>query len=359
MEKGVKMSRNGAGTYVLPAGQPVVTGTTISSATHNTLATDLANALTTSIATDGQSVVTANIPFAGYKLTGIGAATVNGDALRYENLATLATSAGIQVQTYTAFTTAGTSTAYTLTTAPPAGALVEDQRYQIEWHATSGASPTLARDGLAAKNIMIYDSTGTKIAAPTGSLVAGVKSDVVYDGTDYVILGVISTAVVGTFGAQTIAGLKTFSTYPAFPALGEVCVHTANGYGSTNTKIRRYSTVQVNNGGTDITYADSATLGASFTIGADGVYAVCGDESFTTGSIIGASVNATGADLTTNIAAIGIAKQLFANAIDSSNSFGTGARVKRFTAGDVIRPHHDGVAVGVTNISKFSVTRIS
>lgn len=78
------MARNGSGTYVLPAGQPVVTGTTISSTVHNTLASDLANALTTSMATDGQSVVTANIPLAGYKLTGLAAATVAGDAIRFE-----------------------------------------------------------------------------------------------------------------------------------------------------------------------------------------------------------------------------------------------------------------------------------
>lgn len=80
------MARNGSGTYVLPAGQPVVTGTTISSTTHNTLASDLANALTTSIATDGQSVISANIPFSGFKATGLGAATVAGDALRFEQL---------------------------------------------------------------------------------------------------------------------------------------------------------------------------------------------------------------------------------------------------------------------------------
>lgn len=87
--------RNGSGTYVLPAGQPVVTGTTISSTVHNTLANDLANALTTSIATDGQSVVTANIPFSGYKLMGIGAATVAGDAARYEQIGALALIQGV------------------------------------------------------------------------------------------------------------------------------------------------------------------------------------------------------------------------------------------------------------------------
>lgn len=78
------MARNGAGVYVLPAGQPVVTGATISSTTFNALTTDLANALTTSIASDGQTAMAANLPMGGNKLTGLAAATVAGDAIRFE-----------------------------------------------------------------------------------------------------------------------------------------------------------------------------------------------------------------------------------------------------------------------------------
>ena len=49
------MSRNGSGTYNLPSGNPVVTGTTITSTWANTTLSDIANALTGSVATDGQS----------------------------------------------------------------------------------------------------------------------------------------------------------------------------------------------------------------------------------------------------------------------------------------------------------------
>jgi len=75
------LPRNGSGTYSLPAGNPVVTGTTISSTVQNNTTSDIATALTQSIAVDGQSVVTANIPFGGHKLTGVAAATTSGDAL--------------------------------------------------------------------------------------------------------------------------------------------------------------------------------------------------------------------------------------------------------------------------------------
>ena len=55
------MSRNGSGTYSLPAGNPVVTGTTISSTWANTTLTDIANALTGSLAADGQTTATGNL----------------------------------------------------------------------------------------------------------------------------------------------------------------------------------------------------------------------------------------------------------------------------------------------------------
>jgi len=52
------MSRNGSGTYNLPAGNPVVTGTTISSTWANNTLSDIANSLTQSIAADGQTTIT-------------------------------------------------------------------------------------------------------------------------------------------------------------------------------------------------------------------------------------------------------------------------------------------------------------
>ena len=52
------MSRNGSGTYSLPSGNPVVTGTTISSTWANNTLSDIANGLTQSISADGQTPIT-------------------------------------------------------------------------------------------------------------------------------------------------------------------------------------------------------------------------------------------------------------------------------------------------------------
>ena len=83
------MSRNGSGTYSLPAGNPVVTNTTISSTWANNTLTDIATALTNSIAADGQTVVTGNIQMNSNKLTGLTQGTTNGDSVEYSQLAAI------------------------------------------------------------------------------------------------------------------------------------------------------------------------------------------------------------------------------------------------------------------------------
>ena len=84
------MSYNGSGTFnINTAGQPVVTGTVISSTAFNALTADLGTGLSTAITKNGQTTVTANIPFNGYKLTGIAVATASGDALSYGQAATV------------------------------------------------------------------------------------------------------------------------------------------------------------------------------------------------------------------------------------------------------------------------------
>jgi hypothetical protein len=80
------MAFNGSGTYNLPAGNPVVTGTTISSSTTNTTNSDIATALTNCITRDGQSTPSANLPMNAKKLTGLAAGTSAGDSVRYEQV---------------------------------------------------------------------------------------------------------------------------------------------------------------------------------------------------------------------------------------------------------------------------------
>lgn len=80
------MSRNGSGIYSLPTGNPVVTGTTITSNWANTTLSDLATAMTGSVASDGQTPITGNLQMGGNKVTGMGPGTSGTDAVNLNQL---------------------------------------------------------------------------------------------------------------------------------------------------------------------------------------------------------------------------------------------------------------------------------
>jgi hypothetical protein len=77
------MPRNGSGTYSLPAGNPVVTLTNITSSWANSTLSDIGTELTNSIDKLGRTAAAANLPMGGFKHTGAAAATAAGQYLTY------------------------------------------------------------------------------------------------------------------------------------------------------------------------------------------------------------------------------------------------------------------------------------
>lgn len=76
------------GTFTINStGQPVVTGTVISSTVFNAFTADLATGLSTCVLKDGTQTLTANIPMGTYILTGLGAGTANGHSVRWQQTA--------------------------------------------------------------------------------------------------------------------------------------------------------------------------------------------------------------------------------------------------------------------------------
>ena len=59
------MSRDGSGNFNLIAGNPVTTGTTIASTWANGTLSDIATALTNSIAKNGETIPIGNLPMGG------------------------------------------------------------------------------------------------------------------------------------------------------------------------------------------------------------------------------------------------------------------------------------------------------
>lgn len=165
------MARNGSGTYSLPAGNPVVTGTTVSSTWANTTLTDIGTALTTSIASDGQTTPTANLPMGGFKLTGMGVPSARTDS------ATLGALQNSQGQLLTG--TAGTNT-ITAAGSPAVTAYTSGQTFRFVPAGANTGATTLNIDSLGAKNIFYRGAalTGNEIP-PLGMIT------VTYDGTQF------------------------------------------------------------------------------------------------------------------------------------------------------------------------------
>lgn len=112
-------------------------------------------------------------------------------------------SSAFSAQTFTAFTTGGTSTAYTLTPSPAIAANAENQRFQVEFHTASGATPTMAVSGQSPLNLKYRDYAGAKQSVTTNTIPSGWRSDVVNDGTDWLVIDVPDIKP----GAVTTSGL--------------------------------------------------------------------------------------------------------------------------------------------------------
>lgn len=192
------MSFSGSGVFnINSAGQPVVSGTVISSSTFNTLTADLATGLSTCITKDGQTTVTANIPMNSYKITGLAAGTAATDAARVGQL---------QAGAASVVTAAGTDT-YTGTMSPSLAAYAAGNTFTFVVPNTNTTAATLNIDGLGAKALTRDGST----ALVAGDLVANAEVAVVYDGTRFQVLNSNSKTNFNLSGTLTVAGNTTLS----------------------------------------------------------------------------------------------------------------------------------------------------
>ena len=167
------MPRNGSGLYVPPpANYPAVSATTITAADRNAIDADVATALTNSIAVNGESVVTADIPFGNNKLTGVKDGTLAKDAA---NVSQIQNSNAILLASV-----AGTDT-ITASLSPALTAYANGQIFTLIPANTNTGAVTININGLGAKSITKNGST----ALVAGDLVAGVEYSLQYDGTRF------------------------------------------------------------------------------------------------------------------------------------------------------------------------------
>jgi len=190
------MARNGSGTYSLPAGNPVVTGTTISSTWANNTLNDLGNAMTASLAYDGQTVPISNLPMGGYLHTGVANATARTN---------YASAAQVQDGTLTYLTSVSGTDTITATAPISMSAYVTGQTFRfIAAGANATTGVTLNINSIGAKNITKNGTTALAI----GDIVSGSIVEVTYDGTEFQISS-LASSILGTNNTWT--GTNSFT----------------------------------------------------------------------------------------------------------------------------------------------------
>ena len=212
------MSYNGSGTFnINSAGQPVVSGTVISSTAFNALTSDLATGLTTALTKDGQSTPTANITLGGYKITNLAAGTAAADAVRFSQLQ------GGSTSTY--MTAAGADT-ITGTVTPTLTAYATGQQFSFIAAGTNTTAVTLNIDGVGVKSVTRAGTT----ALAAGDILTGQVAIVEYDGTQFQLLdpnAFTNLRVSGTLGVTGVTTLTGAATLSAALTYGGVTLTNA------------------------------------------------------------------------------------------------------------------------------------
>ena len=294
------MSRDGSGNYVLPAGQPVVSGQTISSTVHNTLASDLAAALTQSLSKDGQTTPTANQPMGSFRHTGVGNPTARN---QYGTVDQIQDGEYILVGSVTGTDTIAGSLAPSIT-AYVAGMHV----VLIPANANTGAA-TLNLNGNGALDIQKYTSAG-QVALAANDLRAGIPALLILDtgGDDWILLnpysGALGDVTIGTLTATTVNASGTVT-------------------GGNLTTAGTLTSATISNSGT-ITGGNLTTAGAVTTVTVSASGTVTGANLTTAGTLTSATISNSGTATSGTVAATSALTVAGVSARDATNLFNTG-----------------------------------
>lgn len=164
---------------------------------------DMTTSLSNSIAKDGQTTITANIPFNSNKITGLTNGSDRTDSIALGQ---------VQDGAYTTLGTAGgAANAYTASPSPLITAYATGSRYIIKIQADNTGASTLNISGVGAKNIKKYDGAGVKVDVEAGDLQQDQYYDIFYDGTDIVVLNPQAPYINGTNFTNLVAASTTAS----------------------------------------------------------------------------------------------------------------------------------------------------
>lgn len=203
------MAWNGSGTYQRDNGgfvgsdvwqQDALASFDIEASRHDTHDQDLASGINNCLTKDGQNTPTANLPMGGFKHTGVTTASARDQYLTYGQAQdSAATWAG---------TSGGSANAQTLTLTPALTAYATGQRFAftVGGGLTNTGATTLNINGLGVKDVFSRHNTSALIA---NALIAGLTYEVIYDGTQFLLMDPYSTWISFT---PTLTQTATITT---------------------------------------------------------------------------------------------------------------------------------------------------
>lgn len=205
------MPRNGSGGYSrYTPGTPYVAATTIDETVVNAEMDDLGNEIANSLAKDGQTVPTANLPMGGFKHTGV----ANASARTH-----YAAAGQVQDGSFVYGTVGGTADAITLTLSPAPAAYAAGQQFTFKATAANTGAATINVNSLGAKDI----KRDVSVALQAGDIANGGVAIVEYDGTNFQLLNP-RTAVTKSAGDNSTAQASTAYADAAASAIKRVDV---------------------------------------------------------------------------------------------------------------------------------------
>lgn len=191
-----------SGTFSInSAGQPVVTGTVISSTAFNSLTSDLATGLSTCVLKDGTQTLTANIPMSSFKFTGLGSGSARTDSI---NAGQVQDGSFIYISTV-----GGTADAITLTPSPAITSYTAGKKFSFIASGANTGAVTVTISGVTPAVALTKNGSTALVA---NDIASGALIQIEHDGTRFQLSGVIGISATlvtakGDLLAATASGV--------------------------------------------------------------------------------------------------------------------------------------------------------
>lgn len=164
-------------------------------------------------------------------------------------------------------------------------------------------------------------------------------------------------ATAGTWASTPSIIALSPSNRGSLQEISEVQVTGIAGYGATGTRIFYFVTTDINVG-TGVTFSNSSTNGASFTINEQGMYKMEFSHDYNAAGAFGISLDAS--SLTASIATLANTEKLAVAVTSAADQHLQVSAEKRLYPGQIVRAHGNAGASGVNSgLSTFRIVKIS